>query len=183
MVTRLLICIICRDDSLEYIIELGDSRTRIGTTDYKTYFGHAPKLMYSGVVIKLSSDHKIFLGNQLLICITCRDNPAEYIIELGLHAWRLTGPAVQRLQVSEIIKHPHYNPHTIENDIAILAMATQPQETSAVHPVCISDIPHQQHSDKDCLVSGWGAVAEGELKLKIITLFNNKFTPSSCALK
>lgn len=109
------------------------------------------------------------------------DDPTEYIIELGLHAWRLTGPAVQRLQVSEIIKHPYYNPDTVENDIAILVIATQPQETSAVHPVCLSNVPHQQHSDKDCLVSGWGATTEGgTIAEKLMQVYKQIRTEEEC---
>lgn len=64
------------------------------------------------------------------------------------------------LGVSEVRKHANYNSATINNDIAILILSSQPTESDTVMPVCI---PKSNHVvDEPAYVTGWGTTTEGK---------------------
>lgn len=64
------------------------------------------------------------------------------------------------LGVSEVRKHENYNSATINNDIAILILSSQPTESDTVMPVCI---PKSNHGvDELAYVTGWGTTTEGK---------------------
>ncbi|KAM6176957.1 chymotrypsinogen B-like [Erethizon dorsatum] len=63
---------------------------------------------------------------------------------------------VQVLAIEQVFTHPNYSSDTIDNDIALIKLATPAQFTDTVSPVClpwaIDDFP----SGTLCVTTGWG---------------------------
>jgi secreted trypsin-like serine protease len=66
----------------------------------------------------------------------------------------------QILGVSKVNRHANYNSATINNDIAILILSSQPTEGDTVMPVCM---PSEDHvANEIAYVTGWGTTVEGK---------------------
>uniref|UniRef100_A0A4W3HAS1 Peptidase S1 domain-containing protein n=1 Tax=Callorhinchus milii TaxID=7868 RepID=A0A4W3HAS1_CALMI len=64
--------------------------------------------------------------------------------------------------ISRIIVHPAFNQHTLDYDVALLAVNTSISFSSLVQPV--SCLPSEAHVFSDgikCSISGWGSTKEG----------------------
>uniref|UniRef100_A0A3B3ZUS2 Coagulation factor VII n=1 Tax=Periophthalmus magnuspinnatus TaxID=409849 RepID=A0A3B3ZUS2_9GOBI len=82
---------------------------------------------------------------------------------LEVHDVELSEGSEQRVQVSALHVHEHYEPSTADNDIALLRVATPLAVTSYAVPVCLPTSAHahiQLQSKSTHLVSGWGRVHE-----------------------
>jgi secreted trypsin-like serine protease len=91
-------------------------------------------------------------------CVSDKTAP-DFTARAGLHRRSAPDGNVQVRGVRRIIQHPSFNRATLENDIALLELATPLSYTSRVQPISIrsSDAPVGATS----LISGWGQTAPG----------------------
>uniref|UniRef100_A0A3Q2PKG2 chymotrypsin n=1 Tax=Fundulus heteroclitus TaxID=8078 RepID=A0A3Q2PKG2_FUNHE len=74
---------------------------------------------------------------------------------------------VQVLKPAQVFTHPSWNPSTINNDIALIKLATPARLGSNVSPVCLAESTDNFAPDSTCVTSGWG-----------LTRYNALNTPS-----
>jgi len=78
----------------------------------------------------------------------------------------------QLLYFSNVYRHPQYNPNTLNNDVAILTLSTQPVNANNIGPVCIASTPEQPGING--VVMGWGTTSSGGGTLPIMLLEGHK---------
>ncbi|WP_437314329.1 DUF1986 domain-containing protein [Sorangium sp. So ce385] len=84
---------------------------------------------------------------------------SDFTVRAGLHQISAPGGSVQTRSVQQIVMHPDYDSWTIENDIALLRLATPLTYTVRVQPVALrSTDPPALTSAR---VSGWGNTFPG----------------------
>uniref|UniRef100_A0A3B3ZTP9 Coagulation factor VII n=1 Tax=Periophthalmus magnuspinnatus TaxID=409849 RepID=A0A3B3ZTP9_9GOBI len=108
----------------------------------------------------------VFLSpDWILTAAHCLEDIEQRHLEVvaGEHDVELSEGSEQRVQVSALHVHEHYEPSTADNDIALLRVATPLAVTSYAVPVCLPTSAHahiQLQSKSTHLVSGWGRVHE-----------------------
>ncbi|XP_062294402.1 prostasin-like [Scomber scombrus] len=60
--------------------------------------------------------------------------------------------------VSQIIKHPNYDPNTNDNDIALLQLASSVTFTDYIKPVCLASSGSTYAAGTNTWVTGWGDI-------------------------
>ncbi|KAF5890534.1 complement factor I, partial [Clarias magur] len=110
----------------------------------------------------------VYLGGcWVLTAAHCvRQKPQSYRAKLSMWKKNSLLSTTESVPVKNIIIHQDYNPHTNENDIALIQL----QElidgkclhpNPAVRPVCVPWSPLQFPPNYTCTVSGWGHDKEG----------------------
>jgi len=105
----------------------------------------------------------------------------HFDVVLGAHYKTTKENGEQRLSVAKIVKHPSWayptpsNPSIkINNDIAILKLATPVQFNNNIQPICLPSSSSDNPADgRFGIVSGWGAVGEkkaGSNELRQVTV-------------
>lgn len=61
----------------------------------------------------------------------------------------------QDIKVNIVVVHPHFNPHNLANDFALLYLATPAELTKNVGIVCLDKIGFLE-TNFTCVVAGWG---------------------------
>nr|XP_060635718.1 chymotrypsinogen B-like [Anolis sagrei ordinatus] len=56
----------------------------------------------------------------------------------------------------QVFTHPEWDPVAINNDIALIKLATPAELTDTVSPVCLTDVTDGFKSGDLCATSGWG---------------------------
>uniref|UniRef100_A0A8C4QKC1 Zgc:92590 n=1 Tax=Eptatretus burgeri TaxID=7764 RepID=A0A8C4QKC1_EPTBU len=84
----------------------------------------------------------------------CYTLPDKFAIHLGTDNLCNEGNTVQHIGVEKAIKHRHFNPYTLDNDIMLIKLAHPAQLNNYVQPVplatsCLS-------AGTICTISGWG---------------------------
>uniref|UniRef100_A0A665TQP7 Chymotrypsin B n=1 Tax=Echeneis naucrates TaxID=173247 RepID=A0A665TQP7_ECHNA len=64
--------------------------------------------------------------------------------------------AVQVLKPAKVFTHPKWNPRTINNDIALIKLATPASLGTNVSPVCLAESSDVFAASMTCVTSGWG---------------------------
>uniref|UniRef100_A0A914VIZ5 Peptidase S1 domain-containing protein n=1 Tax=Plectus sambesii TaxID=2011161 RepID=A0A914VIZ5_9BILA len=92
----------------------------------------------------------------LMTAAHCTNDFATGIVLLGLTNVAVTYQR-ETYRVVESVIHPKYNPVTLENDIALLKVATKIHFNEHVQPICLTknDLSMTQ-AGQFALVSGWG---------------------------
>jgi len=67
-----------------------------------------------------------------------------------------------RVDVAEIINHPNYDTHTVDNDYAILRLAKPVSFTKKVSPACLPDDFTSTYEGTLATTTGWGSLGNGE---------------------
>lgn len=62
----------------------------------------------------------------------------------------------QDLYPAELILHPEYNLHTVENDIALIRLNNSIRFNDHVRPVCLPKTSEKLPVGRRCTVIGWG---------------------------
>ncbi|XP_020915558.2 chymotrypsinogen A, partial [Exaiptasia diaphana] len=88
-------------------------------------------------------------------CIHNR-SPKDYTVVAGAHRRKGTTSVQQTIRVSHFIKHPSYDDRRINNDIALLRLASPVQMSDKVGAVCLTKIKPQP--GKKCYITGWGSI-------------------------
>uniref|UniRef100_A0A8C5EW81 chymotrypsin n=1 Tax=Gopherus evgoodei TaxID=1825980 RepID=A0A8C5EW81_9SAUR len=74
------------------------------------------------------------------------------VVVLGEHDRSSSKEKVQKL----VFTHPQYDSSTVNNDIALIKLATAAVLGSTVAPVCLAAAGEQYQSRQRCVTSGWG---------------------------
>ncbi|CAB3240024.1 unnamed protein product [Arctia plantaginis] len=89
--------------------------------------------------------------------------PVNLTVRLGEYDGNTPDPVpYQEYLVSKVIRHPSYNPNTLQNDIAVLRLASavpfSPTAGSAVtiNRACLPPSTTSDYTGQRCLVAGWG---------------------------
>lgn len=87
-------------------------------------------------------------------CVARSLNPGTYTIRVGEHNRNSREGSEQDLRVSRVVKHPSYNPRTMNNDIAMFKLAQPVRFNKYVQPACLptGDAP----VGSTCYITGWG---------------------------
>ena len=84
---------------------------------------------------------------------------ASFTVRAGLHDRFAPDGNVQTRSVAQVVRHPDYNPSTIENDVALLRLSAPFVYTPRVQPIEIATANAAVGSLAP--VSGWGQTAPG----------------------
>lgn len=71
----------------------------------------------------------------------------------------------------QVFTHPQWNPYTINNDIALIKLATPARLGTNVSPVCLAESSDVYAAGRTCVTSGWGLTRyNGEASSPQVTL-------------
>lgn len=108
----------------------------------------------------LTAGHCVFdsSGRQILA--------ERVVVQLGRYQLYTPEASMQEFQVYQIKLHPHYDPSTLENDIAVFKLANAIAFTNFIQPICMWDkkkanIRHVER--KRGTVMGWGYTEADEV--------------------
>ncbi|XP_064078488.1 trypsin-1-like [Macrobrachium nipponense] len=90
---------------------------------------------------------------------TQSSNPPIEVL-LGAHDVSAGLPLPQRIRVKSIVIHPKYERSNMDNDIAILRLASPAILNDQVNPICLPDA-NKDFSNVKAIVTGWGNTKEG----------------------
>jgi len=93
----------------------------------------------------------------------CVTDATNLVVALGEHNIRqdIESHKVQGIQVERVIKRADYDTTTINNDIALLRLASEVEFNPGVVPACLPTDRTQQYTNWEAVVSGWGTTQEG----------------------
>ncbi|XP_071167955.1 trypsin-like [Mytilus edulis] len=137
-----------------------------------------------------SSDFNHFCGGSLVKgknglavvtaahCVSDGTQASSIQVVVGRHSLAEQSASEKTYQVSEIKNHPQYNADTFDNDIAVLFVQGEISETEQVGPIQLPKEDSSVFNGQECLISGWGALKEGEEAPEIlqeawVDLFSN----------
>jgi len=72
-----------------------------------------------------------------------------------------TPHGVKKFNVEKIIMHENYNRKNIDNDIALLKLATKVEDMTVIVPVCLPANNKYSFEGENATVAGWGTTSEG----------------------
>merc|ERR1711872_931170 len=93
----------------------------------------------------------------------CVSEATNLVVAMGEHNIRqdIESHQVQGIKVERVIKRPDYDTSSINNDIALLRLASEVQFNDNVIPACLPSDRNQQYANWEAVVSGWGTTSEG----------------------
>uniref|UniRef100_A0A8C3FJK8 chymotrypsin n=1 Tax=Chrysemys picta bellii TaxID=8478 RepID=A0A8C3FJK8_CHRPI len=92
------------------------------------------------------------------------------VVVLGEHDRSSSQEKVQKL----VFTHPQYNSNTINNDIALIKLATAAELGSTVAPVCLAAAGEQYRSGQLCVTTGWALSTPSKLQQTALPLLTNE---------
>jgi len=87
-------------------------------------------------------------------CVARSLNPGTYTIRVGEHDRNRREGSEKDMRVSRVVKHPSYNPRTMNNDIAMFKLAQPVQFNQYVKPACLPS--GSAPVGTKCYITGWG---------------------------
>ncbi|KAK2854369.1 hypothetical protein Q5P01_007030 [Channa striata] len=63
---------------------------------------------------------------------------------------------IQVVKPAEVFNHPKWNPNTINNDIALIKLATPARLGTNVSPICLAESTDNFPAAMTCVITGWG---------------------------
>ncbi|RMX49292.1 hypothetical protein pdam_00011234 [Pocillopora damicornis] len=86
-------------------------------------------------------------------------NPANYRIVVGDHNRNVNEGTEESVGAAQIISHPQYNsPGRLNNDIALIKLATSVKLSARVNPVCLPSSDSNVPTGSKCYITGWGKI-------------------------
>ncbi|XP_023251616.1 serine protease 27-like [Seriola lalandi dorsalis] len=86
-------------------------------------------------------------------------NTSDLMIYLGRETQEGPNPNERSRSVSRVIKHPHYDDFTSDNDIALLRLSSTVDFTNFIRPVCLAAAGSVFRAGTTCWVTGWGTIS------------------------
>ncbi|KAI5627111.1 chymotrypsin B1 precursor, partial [Silurus asotus] len=80
----------------------------------------------------------------------------SHVVVLGEHDRSSNAENVQVMKIAKSIRHPNYNSYTINNDVAVIKLATPAKLSPRVSPVCLAETSDNFAGGMKCVTSGWG---------------------------
>ncbi|XP_062997586.1 chymotrypsin B-like [Elgaria multicarinata webbii] len=78
------------------------------------------------------------------------------VVVLGEHDRNSNVEKIQKLAVAKVFTHPDWDPVAINNDIALIKLATPAELTRTVSPVCMTEVVDLFKAGDLCVTTGWG---------------------------
>ncbi|XP_073351140.1 chymotrypsin-like protease CTRL-1 [Pagrus major] len=93
-------------------------------------------------------------------CLTS-PSPSSYRVILGRDSLQYTSPNEVNSTVSRVIGHPDYHAGILDNDIALVQLASSVTFTNYIRPVCLAADGSVFNAGSSCWVTGWGRIDNG----------------------
>ncbi|XP_069476464.1 chymotrypsinogen 2-like [Ambystoma mexicanum] len=77
-------------------------------------------------------------------------------VVLGEHDRGSSAEAIKSIAVGQVFTHPQWNSQTINNDIALIKLATPVTFSATIQPVCLAGVGDSYPGGEVCVTSGWG---------------------------
>ncbi|KAI2656416.1 Chymotrypsin-like protease CTRL-1 [Labeo rohita] len=97
--------------------------------------------------------------NWVLTAAHCRVTVSLHRAIFGEHDRGSNAEPIQVKRISQVITHPLYNRATINNDIALLKLASPVTLTPRISPVCLAPSNINILPGTRCFTTGWGRTA------------------------
>ncbi|KAM4707389.1 transmembrane protease serine 9 [Discoglossus pictus] len=68
-----------------------------------------------------------------------------------------------KISLKRMIQHPHFNPLTLDFDVAVLELASPLTFNKYLQPVCLPSALQKFPAGWKCMISGWGNIKEGNV--------------------
>ncbi|XP_053559001.1 transmembrane protease serine 9 [Bombina bombina] len=68
-----------------------------------------------------------------------------------------------KISLKNMIQHPHFNPLTLDFDVAVLELTSPLTFNKNIQPVCLPSALQKFPAGWKCMISGWGNVKEGNV--------------------
>ncbi|XP_073351138.1 chymotrypsin-like protease CTRL-1 [Pagrus major] len=88
-------------------------------------------------------------------------SPSNYSVILGRDSLQSASPNEATRSVSRVIGHPDYHVKTLDNDIALVQLASSVTFTNYIRPVCLAADGSIFNAGSSCWVTGWGRIQTG----------------------
>ncbi|XP_075057855.1 vitamin K-dependent protein C-like [Mixophyes fleayi] len=129
----------------------GAKKGRKGDSPWQVLILHEKKFHCGGVLIHPS---------WVLTAAHCFGPQGKFFVRLGEYDRRTLEETEQQIYVSRIIRHPEYNPKTIDNDIALLRLYQPAVYNKYVLPICLPShglaTTNLTVEGTETIVTGWG---------------------------
>lgn len=66
-----------------------------------------------------------------------------------------------KINLKRVIQHPHFNPLTLDFDVAVVELSSPLTFNKFVQPVCLPSALQKFPAGWKCMISGWGNIKEG----------------------
>ncbi|XP_026189279.1 suppressor of tumorigenicity 14 protein homolog isoform X2 [Mastacembelus armatus] len=87
---------------------------------------------------------------------------------LGLHVQGQINEWTVRRNIKRIIAHQDYNPHTYDNDIAVMELDTEVPLNQNIWPICLPSPTHDFPAGQEAWITGWGATREDGMAATVL---------------
>ncbi|XP_063169152.1 chymotrypsinogen B-like [Candoia aspera] len=84
------------------------------------------------------------------------DVTTKNVVVLGEFDFNSPKEDIQKLAVQKVFVHPDWSPRNINNDIALIKLATPAKLVKTVSPVCLTDATDSFKGGDICVTTGWG---------------------------
>ncbi|XP_077386677.1 polyserase-2-like [Festucalex cinctus] len=99
------------------------------------------------------------INNQwLLSAAHCFARPKPVKAFLGRQSQEGSNPNEEFRRITRIIIHANYNPHTLDNDVALLKLSSPVNFTDFIRPVCLAAQNSTFFTGTESWVTGWGDI-------------------------
>ncbi|XP_076144183.1 serine protease [Alosa pseudoharengus] len=93
--------------------------------------------------------------NWVVTAAHCSVRTSHRVI-VGEHNKGAAGEDIQTMKVQKVFTHPQWNANTINNDIALIKLASPVSMNAHVSPVCLAETSDNFAPGMTCVTSGWG---------------------------
>ncbi|XP_067035363.1 MAM and LDL-receptor class A domain-containing protein 1-like [Acropora muricata] len=92
-------------------------------------------------------------------CVARSNLASSYKVVVGEHDRRINEGTEVTVSVRRIISHPNYNrPSRLNNDIALIQLASRVRLSARVNPVCLPSNAIAIPTGSRCYITGWGKI-------------------------
>ncbi|KAM4563762.1 suppressor of tumorigenicity 14 protein homolog [Odontesthes bonariensis] len=94
--------------------------------------------------------------------------PDQWQAFLGLHVQGQTNEWMVKRNVRRIVAHRDYNPHTYDNDIALMELDDAVELNQYIWPICLPSSTYDFPAGQEAWITGWGTTSEGGVKASVL---------------
>ncbi|XP_018420029.1 PREDICTED: transmembrane protease serine 12 [Nanorana parkeri] len=111
-------------------------------------------------------------------CFIQKRNPKLWRVVFGIRSISDTSISGTISAVTGIYVHENFDNRTLDNDIALIHLASSIKYTDYIQPICLATEELAVDNSTSCFITGWGDTAEGEMS-NILQEAQVKIIPSS----